>query len=95
MMKKQQSIYELNRIQQYIMQMRPILRKQALFSDGTKDYRIPAEPKENEIVTIRFRTAKDNVDVVWLCTKDTRYQMKLAERDDTFDYYAVRIPLTT
>ena len=75
--------------------MRPILRKQALFSDGTKDYRIPAEPKENEIVTIRFRTAKDNVDVVWLCTKDTRYQMKLAERDDTFDYYAVRIPLTT
>ena len=53
---------------------------------------MPAEPKENEIVTIRFRTAKDNVDVVWLCTKDTRYQMKLVERDDTFDYYAVRIP---
>ena len=92
---KYQSVYELNRVQQYIMQMRPILRKQALFSDGTKDYRMPAEPKENEIVTIRFRTAKDNVDVVWLCTKDTRYQMKLVERDDTFDYYAVRIPLTT
>ena len=36
MMKKQQSIYELNRIQQYIMQMRPILRKRALFSDGTE-----------------------------------------------------------
>lgn len=45
MMKKQQSIYELNRIQQYIMQMRPILRKRALFSDGTEDYRSPAEPK--------------------------------------------------
>ena len=58
---KYQSVYELNRVQQYIMQMRPILRKQALFSDGTKDYRMPAEPKENEIVTIRFRTAKDNL----------------------------------
>ena len=27
MMKKQQSIYELNRIQQYIMQMRPMEQK--------------------------------------------------------------------
>lgn len=69
MMKKQQSIYELNRIQQYIMQMRPILRKRALFSDGTEDYRSPAEPKAGELVTIRFRTARDNVDAVWLCTE--------------------------
>lgn len=68
-MKKQQSIYELNRIQQYIMQMRPILRKRALFSDGTEDYRSPAEPKAGELVTIRFRTARDNVDAVWLCTE--------------------------
>ena len=54
---KYQSIYELNKVQQYIMQMRPILDKEALFSDGTKDYRIPPEPKENGTVTIRFRTA--------------------------------------
>lgn len=92
---KYQSIYELNKVQQYIMQMRPILRKQALFSDGTKDYRTPAEPKENEKVTIRFRTACNNVDVVWLCTKEKRYQMTLAERDDTFDYYSVEIQLGT
>ena len=92
---KYQSIYELNRVQQYIMQMRPVLRKHALFSDGTKDYRNPPEPNENEKVNIRFRTAKDNVDVVWLCTKDERYQMYLAESDETFDYYAVDIQLNT
>ena len=76
MMKKQQSIYELNRIQQYIMQMRPILRKRALFSDGTEDYRSPAEPKAGELVTIRFRTARDNVDAVWLCTEQKKYFME-------------------
>ena len=58
------SIYELNRIQRYMMQMRPVLYKQVLFSDGTADYRQPPEPKAGENVTIRFRTKKDNVDAV-------------------------------
>ena len=44
-MAKEYSVYELNRIQQYIMQMRPVLKKEALFSDGTKDYRDPTEPE--------------------------------------------------
>ena len=55
-MAKEYSVYELNRIQQYIMQMRPVLKKEALFSDGTKDYRNPTEPEAGEKVTIRFRT---------------------------------------
>ena len=89
MMKKQQSIYELNRIQQYIMQMRPILRKRALFSDGTEDYRSPAEPKAGELVTIRFRTARDNVDAVWLCTEQKKYFMEKTESEGLFDYYSI------
>lgn len=92
---KYQSIYELNKVQQYIMQMRPILRKNALFSDGTKDYRFPVEPKENEVVTIRFRTFKNNVDVVWLCGNGKKYMMKKAESNLTFDYYSVDIQLGT
>ena len=92
---KYKSMYDLNKVHQYIMQMRPILRKEALFSDGTKDYRIPPEPKENEEVTIRFRTAKYNVDMVWVWANGNCYQMQLAESDDTFDYYAVRLPLET
>lgn len=94
MMKKQQSIYELNRIQQYIMQMRPILRKRALFSDGTEDYRSPAEPKVGELVTIRFRTARDNVDAVWLCTEQKKYFMEKTESEGLFDYYSVEIRMT-
>ena len=35
----QKSIYDLSRIERYMMQMRPVLSKKALFSDGTKDYR--------------------------------------------------------
>ena len=94
MMKKQQSIYELNRIQQYIMQMRPILRKRALFSDGTEDYRSPAEPKAGELVTIRFRTARDNVDAVWLCTEQKKYFMEKTESEGLFDYYSIEIRMT-
>lgn len=33
-MNQEESVYELNRIQRYIMQMRPLLKKNALFSDG-------------------------------------------------------------
>ncbi len=87
------SRYELNQIQNYIMQMRPILRKRALFSDGTADYRQPAEPGKNEKVTIKFRTAKDNVDIVWLCHGGERQEMIKCESDGEFDYYAVTVQL--
>lgn len=92
-MNKQDSVYEFNRIQRYIMQMRPLLRKEALFSDGTADYRQPVEPEAGEEVTIRFRTAKDNVDIVWLCTGEQQYKMKKAETAGEFDYYEVKITL--
>ena len=36
-MNQEESVYELNRIQRYIMQMRPLLKKNALFSDGTAE----------------------------------------------------------
>lgn len=87
------SRYELNQIQNYIMQMRPILRKRALFSDGTADYRQPAEPGKNEKVTIKFRTARDNVDIVWLCHGGERQEMIKCESDGEFDYYAVTVQL--
>ena len=59
---KYDSIEKLNSIQRYIMQMRPVFRKQALFTDETSDYRFPQDVKENDMVTIRFRTGADNVD---------------------------------
>lgn len=89
----QKSIYDLSRIERYMMQMRPVLNKKALFSDGTKDYRSPAEPRENDKVTIRFRTKRDNVDMVWLCSREKKQRMKRTETKWDFDYYSVEIQL--
>ena len=63
----------------------------ALFSDGTSDYRIPAEPEVGEPVRIRFRSAESNLDHVYLCHADERYEMRLVEYDNGFDYYEVVI----
>ena len=89
----QKSFYDLCRIERYNMQMRPVLSKKALFSDGTKDYRSPAEPRENDKVTIRFRTKRDNVDMVWLCSREKKQRMKRTETKWDFDYYSVEIQL--
>lgn len=89
----QKSIYDLSRIERYMMQMRPVLSKKALFSDGTNDYRSPAEPRENDKVTIRFRTKRDNVDMVWLCSREKKQRMKRTETKWDFDYYSVEIQL--
>ena len=66
---KYDSVQKFNSVENYILQMRPILRKRALFSDGTSDYRIPPEPKAGEHVKLRFRTAADNVDLVCVLSR--------------------------
>ena len=77
--------------QRYIMQMRPVLQKRALFSDGTADYRFPTEPKAGEDVRIRFRTAADNVDLVMLCHGEEQIEMELVEKTREFDYYETTV----
>ena len=42
------------------------INRQALFSDETQDYRYPEEPDAGETVTLGFRTAKNDVDRVFL-----------------------------
>ncbi|MEG0962106.1 MAG: glycoside hydrolase family 13 protein [Lachnospiraceae bacterium] len=89
------SNYELNQKLQYMMQMRPLLRKRALFADATGDYRNPPEPKENEEVTLTFRTAKNNVDIVWLWLENQKHIMKKEETEGEFDYYRIKVQLNT
>lgn len=71
--------------------MRPILRRRALFSDGTADYRQPAEPEVNQEVKIRFRTAKNNVDAVWICMEQDKRLMKKSGTEGEFDYYEASV----
>ena len=67
--------------------MQPIC-KDALFSDETSFYRQPAEVNTGDLVTIRFRTSKDNVNAVTIVSGEMRIPMKVADRAAEYDYYA-------
>ena len=82
---------DITRKMQYILNMRPVLNKDAFFSDGTRYYRNPAEPKTGETVMISFRTQKNNVDAVYLVSGGKKRRMKIYKTVKGFDYYAVRI----
>lgn len=79
---------------QYILNMRPVLNKDALFSDGTEYYRSPAEPKSGEVVIIRFRTQRNNVDAVYLVYGKKKQKMKIYKTMNGFDYFAAKVMMT-
>ena len=69
------------------------MNKSALFCDGTEGYVYPPEPKENELVTFRFRTAKDDADRVGLVTSADTYVMEKECTQGEFDYYTFEVRL--
>lgn len=71
----------------YMMNVEPCLNRRALYSDATDEYRNPPQPDINEDVSIRFRTARYNVDEVCLVTTVGRYRMEHVRSDELFDYY--------
>lgn len=83
----------------YISAMRPVFNRRALFTDNTADYVTPAEPSAYDLVTIRFRAAKNNVDRVFLIGKGKKqetydkHMMSKVETTDGFDYYACEVQL--
>lgn len=77
---------------EYIYNTKTAINFGALFSDGTESYRSPAEVKAGQSVTLRFRTASDNVDKVFLIYNGERREMTLQEFDDLFDYFVYTIP---
>ena len=79
------------RIQEYILQMRPVFSKDALFSDSTENYRMPMEAEPGENVTIRFRTMKNNVDEVYLAVGEQRIPMYVEASFGGFDYYETKL----
>ena len=81
--------------QLYLDNLTMIFNPQALFSDGTEQYRIPAEPKENDYVKIRFRAGRENIDQVFLITNDVRQKMEKISNDRLFDYYEAGMQLDT
>ncbi|MDE6957116.1 MAG: glycoside hydrolase family 13 protein [Lachnospiraceae bacterium] len=69
------------------------MNREALFSDGTKNYVMPPEPKKNEMVTISFRTAKDDVDAVFLRSEAENYPMVKEKSTVYFDFFKTTVPL--
>jgi len=88
-----EKIKQLENNQQYISMMRPVFNRRALYSDTTENFINPAEPAAYEKVTIRFRTAKNNVDRVLLVYKGEHYLMSKVETTEDFDYYAFDLQL--
>ena len=79
--------------QRYLFWMRPVLNSKALFSDTTGEYVTPEEPMPGENVTVRFRTAKNNVDFVFFVCKGQRCLMEKTRTTEEFDYYSYTFPV--
>lgn len=65
------------------------INRQALFADENEEFRIPAQPDAGQVVTLRFRTSRDNIDHVYYQEKGMEQEEALikTESDDLFDYY--------
>ena len=68
------------------------MKRDALFCDGTSSYVMPAEPKAGEAVTLRFRTAENDVaDVILLVGEEkARYTMQKADSIENFDFWEIQ-----
>lgn len=77
----------------YFSNMKPILNDRAMFADATEEYRSPEEPDAGDKVTLRFRTAKYNVDSVEVVVNGVAYGMKKVTTNSVFDYYAAEFEL--
>lgn len=65
----------------------------AFFSDTTDNFVNPMQPTAFDLVTIRFRTARDAVDRVVMLSSMGAFPMEIVEQDLLFDYYAVEIQM--
>ena len=79
------------RTARYVMEMLPTLNLDALFSDETPAYVEPFEPAVGDTVTIRVRTARANVDEVWLVSDHMRERMEYERTSGFFDYYVTKV----
>ncbi len=69
------------------------MERYAFFADTTDNYVTPMEPTAFDLVTIRFRTARDAVDRVMMISSAGTFPMEIIEQDLLFDYYGVEIQM--
>lgn len=81
--------------QRYISHVRGMFNKHALYSDESPQYQFPFEPNSGDVVTIRFRTVRNNVDAVYFISGAIREEMEVRTIRNGFDYYEIDIPVGT
>lgn len=75
----------------YMCNAKTVFDTEALFHDGTKDYRYPQECECGDEVCLRLRTKRFDADAVYLCVDGVEQPMEYAEHDSMFDYYVTKI----
>ncbi|MGN0243704.1 MAG: glycoside hydrolase family 13 protein [Lachnospiraceae bacterium] len=85
-------LQRLGKIMWYIFHTKPLLVEDALFSDGTEEYQSPMEPTSEDDVAVRIRTAKGNVDEVFVIYNNRKEPAVCVRTDSLFDYYEGIIP---
>ena len=71
--------------------MNKILNRQAFFADGTPFYRLYTSDGTGYSVRLRFRTAKDNAELVTVVTDSMKADMHKCFTEGRFDYYEVML----
>ena len=75
----------------YMCNSRPVFKPGALYSDATKDYRMPPECDPWDTVRLRLRTGKFNIDNAYVYVDNEEYAMERVDKDECFDYYEASI----
>ena len=78
----------------YMNTVKDYLNEKAIFSDETSNFRHPFEPKSDEATTVKLRTAKDNVDEVFVHFNGQKLKMDKHNQNELFDCYLGVIPPT-
>ncbi len=81
------------RTSRYVMEMIPTLNREALFADESREYVSPPEPEVGELVTFRVRTARANVDEVWLVSEHMRQRLEFEKTRGLFDFYTTKVEM--
>ena len=67
--------------------------RDALFTDGTAEYRMPMEAELGDDVCFRFRTARNNIDEVHMVLNEKDLLLQKAMQTEYFDLYEVQVPM--
>ncbi len=66
-----------------------MIKRAALFSDETLQFKTPYEPMPGDSVTLRLRALKDSVDWAYCVINGAEREMTFSRSDGNFDYYEI------